>query len=797
MRHRQVLGLAAAAAAVLGAALPVAASADPAAQVNTLDGTLGPGFPTVGAQLPFGMIQPGPDTAMPDGSQDPVDYTGYSYQDPDIRGFSLTHFDGAGIQIAGDLPFMPTTGQVNPSDPQGNASPYSHASEVGQPGYYAVTLARSGIRTELTGTGRAAMMRFTFPATTQANVLAEVSESINGGHPGAVDVVGDEQLEGWVRSDVGYRVYFDAIFNRPFRAAGTWTGGALTPGSSSASGNPVGAYVTFDATHDPVVVMRVAISYVSVAGAAANLAAEIPAHRSFEAVRSAAREAWDRRLAGVTVSGGTPAERQTFYDNLYRSLLMPTVLDDASGQYLGFDGQVHHVDPGHHHYTNLSLWDVYRSQLPLLDLIEPRVAHDVLVSLIDDAAQDNGVIPRWVQANIDRGIMGGDSGSAALADGATEGLLSPSQTAEALTLLVRQATTLPPAWPREHLDAYLRYGYIPNDIDGIGTSKTLEYAIDDHAVAGLAGALGDSGDAAALDARAGYWRNLVDPADHFIRPRNSDGTWVSSTQVGDPTGITGTTAGSVPVSSPDFQDGYQEGTGWQYLWSVPQDVAGLAEAIGGRTVALRRLDRFFSTALNSPLVPAVAAVHELSGFFGVYFIGNQYTSVNEPDLWTPWYYDWYGQPWKTQKVARAEMAAYSPTPAGLPGNDDAGEMSAWYVLAALGLYHTTPGVPVWALSSPTFPQATLRVAGRSVSIDAPGASRARPYVHGLQLDGAPITRTYLTTCQLRQARRLTYALGVAPDRSWGVGQGASPPSESAPSPEVTSCTAALAAGGSG
>ena len=337
---------------------------------------------------------------------------------------------------------------------------------------------------------------------------------------------------------------------------------------------------------------------------------------------------------------------------------MPSVFDDANGQYLGFDGQVHEVVPGHHHYTNLSLWDTYRSQMPLLELIEPDMAHDVLTSLIDDADQNQGVIPRWVQANIDRGIMGGDSGSAVLADGATEGLLNPSESAQALALLIHQATTVPPVWPREHLDAYLKYGYIPNDLSGIGTSQTLEYAIDDHAVAQLAQALGDASDAAALEGRAGYWRNLVDPSDHFIRPRNSDGSWVDSTQVGDPTGVTGVSAGSLPVSSPAFQDGYQEGTGWQYLWSVPQDVAGLAQAIGGQGVALRRLDRFFSTALNSPLAPAVPAAQQWSSFFGVYYVGNQYTSVNEPDLWAPWFYDFYGQPWKAQKVARAEMAAY-------------------------------------------------------------------------------------------------------------------------------------------
>jgi len=224
-------------------------------------------------------------------------------------------------------------------------------------------------------------------------------------------------------------------------------------------------------------------------------------------------------------------------------------------------------------------------------------------------------------------------------------------------------------------------------------------------------------------------------------------------------------------------------------------VHGLAQAIGGQSVALKRLDRFFSTALNSPLAPAVPEAQQWSSFFGVYFIGNHYTSVNEPDLWSPWYYDWYGEPWKTQKVARAEMQVSNQTPEGLPGNDDAGEMSAWYVLAALGMYHTTPGVPVWALSSPALPQAVVRVGRRELRIDAPGACNRRPYVHSLTVDGSPSRRTFLTTCQLRKGGALRYKLGALPDRSWGTGPGAAPPSESVPSNPVSACTASLVAGG--
>jgi predicted alpha-1,2-mannosidase len=765
------------------AAAPAAALADPASLVDTRDGSLGAGFPMVGASVPFGMIEPGPDTALPNGQQDPVNYCGYSWQDPDIRGFSLTHFDGAGIMIAGDLPFMPTTGAVSASDPDGIgwASPFSHTSEVAQPGYYAVTLARYQTRVELTGTTRAAMIRFRFPATTQANVLAEVSQSINGANPGSVTVVGNHELHGWVKSDVGYKLYFDAIFDRPFSAT-----------VPSASGPATEAAATFDTSVNPTVTMRVGISYVDPGGAAANLAAEIPASRSFDAVRAAAWADWDRHLGDVAIGGGSGTAQQTFYDNLYRSELMPSVSDDADGRYLGMDGAVHQVAPGHHHYTALSLWDTYRSQTPLLELIEPGVAHDVLSSLLDDADQNNGVIPRWVQANIDRGIMAGDSGSATLAEGAAAGLLDSTDAQRALGDLMRQATTLPPVWPREHLDSYLKYGYLPYDVDQIGVSVTEEYNTDDYAVAQLAAALGDSTDAAMLATRSGYWRNLVDPANHFIRPRNSDGSWASPPHSSNP-GFSGVDTSAVPLPyRPEFQDGYQEATGWQDLWGVPHDVAGLAQAIGGRQVTLRRLDRFFSTVLNQPLAPAVPVAQQYSSLFGVYYVGDQYTPANEPDLFAPWYYDWLGQPWKTQKVARAEMAVYNPRPDGLPGNDDTGEMSAWYVLAALGIYHSAPGLDAWELSSPAFPSAVVRAL--RLRITAPGAGDAQPYVRSLRLDGHPIARTYLTSCELSSAKTLTVGLGATPDRSWGTGAGAAPPSASAPSARVDRCAAALATG---
>jgi predicted alpha-1,2-mannosidase len=374
-------------------------------------------------------------------------------------------------------------------------------------------------------------------------------------------------------------------------------------------------------------------------------------------------------------------------------------------------------------------------------------------------------------------------------------MLGATDTQRALTDLLHQANTLPPAWPREHLDAYLKYGYVPYDIDHIGPSVTEEYNTDDYAVAQLAAALGDSTDATALATRSGYWHNLVDPANHFIQPRNSDGSWATPSHSSNP-GFSGLDTSALPLPySPVFQDGYQEATGWQDLWGVPHDVAGLAQAIGGTQVTLHRLDRFFSTALNQPLAPAVPLAQQEISFFGVYYIGNQYTPVNEPDLWAPWYYDWLGQPWKTQKVARAESETYNQTPQGLPGNDDTGEMAGWYVLQALGIYRAAPGVDAWELSSPMFPKARINQGSSQLTIEAPGASNAKPYVHALTLNGSPVNRTFLTTCQLRSGGALNFSLGVLPDHKWGTGPGAAPPSDSAPSADVDSCTASLAGSG--
>jgi predicted alpha-1,2-mannosidase len=767
MRRR--VALLTAAVALLAGGLPALAlgttTEDLTALVNPLAGSLGPGFVTVAAGMPFGMVTPGPITTTPAGD-DPVDYVGYSYQDPQIRGFALTHFSGAGIHIGGELPMMPTTGAVTSNDPTQFASAYSHADETAQPGYYATTLTSYQTRAELTSTTRVAVERYTFPATSQANVLFDVgrdndrSSLVGDWHvadprtvTGSVDVPGSG----------GITIWFAARFDRPFTAHGSWSGSTLTPGANDAHGAGAGGWVSFDTTTDQKVGVRVGLSYVDAAGALGNLTAEAPDGTSFDSVRQQAQTAWNNRLHAIDVQGGFAGQRATFYTNLYHALLMPTTYDDADGRYLGFDGVVRQVPARTHHYTDLSLWDTYRTQTPLLTLAAPDVAHDVGISLLDDADQNGGVIPKWVRGNRDYSIMGGDSGTPTLATLVTDGALTGADARRAYAAILHQAETA--AGPRDNLAVYLQKGYVPFDVSDRGAAVTLEYAIDDAAVLALARRYGTQQQVTEFTHRAGAWRNLLAPDDHFLRPRMSDGSWATPTD-----------AGATKVWNPIFSDGWQEGTGWQYLWLVPQDVAGLRAALGA-DVMNQRLDEFFTAAGQSEAAPVVPLAQTQASFFGVYYAGNQYTPANETDLQAPWLYDWLGQPARTAQVVHAESQVFNTTPYGLPGNDDAGTMSAGYVLSTLGLYQAQPGVDAWELSTPMFSSVVIRAGGRgpSLTMTAPGVGPTGEYVASATIGGQPLDRTWLTTAEVRGGKTLAFTTSPVAT-SWATGPTAAPPS---------------------
>ncbi len=533
--------------------------------VNPFIGSQNEGNTFPGAAVPFGMVQLSPDTGHS---------TGYDYAQNRIRGFSLVHLSGVGCRIGGDLPVLPTTGDVTQTDYAQYAAAFSHDDEEASPGYYRVGLA-SGIRAELTATARTGVQRYTFPATDKANVLLNAAQSLHKAVSSAVQILDDRTVRteitghGFCRDTGPYTVYTITRFSRPFTAYGTWDGGTVTPGARSGSG---GAYVRFDTTRNRTVEATTALSYVDSRGAAGNLRAE--GGRAFDAVRHRAREEWERRLAAVRVRGGTPTLRRTFYSSLYRSHLAPNIGSDADGRYFGWDRRTHRAR-GFTYYQNWSLWDTYRTQAQLLALLAPREARDMARSVVA-IDEDGGWLPKWGYGPVETNIMSGDPVTPFLTTAYRMGLLKGFEE-RAYRALKKNADGVPPAEHpgigREANAEYIADGFAPyvkgrpyakmGDSDyHHGASVTLEYALADAMLAQMARGLGHEDDAARYAARSRNYRNVFDPGTGFFRARDASGAFTGS-------------------SDPARGTGFHEGTAWQYQWLVPQDVPGMVDLIGG------------------------------------------------------------------------------------------------------------------------------------------------------------------------------------------------------------------------
>ena len=735
-----VAGLALAAAGLPAVAAPPSSEPlpDRAQYVDPMVGTLAPGFTVPGAATPFGMTQVSPDT----GGE--VAYSGYSWNDPEINGFSNVHLSGPGVRKAGDIPLMPTVGPVTTSDWHGYASTYDHATEKAEPGYYGVRLGTYGVGAELTATTHTGLQRYSFPPVPQANVLLDVSRSVEGVHAGSFEVVDNDTVRGWARGR--YPVYFEADFSRPFTSYGTWSGSTLTPGSRAAQGNGVGGWVSFDALAQQQVTVKVGISFVDDEGARRNLDAEV-AGFDFDGARAAARASWNRELAKVAVTGGTLVDQRTFYTALYHALLHPNVFSDVDGRYVGFDQQVHVAD-GRRQYANFSSWDTYKAQNQLLASLWPERYRGMLLSLLADA-QQGGHLPRWGEENLDAAHMSGDPVIPMVADGYCRGAISDAEAEALYPELQKLVARRESAWQTR--------GYLPQQASDRGAGTTLEYGVADFALALVANRLGLTDDAARYADQALAYRKLLDPETKWIRPRNDDGSWLT------------------PFDPAADETGFQEGNSWQYSWLAPQDARGLFDRMGGDAAAVDRLDTHFSQLAGSVVPVAVGEAQSRATLFGLAYRTNQYAPGNEHDLQTPWMYAFAGQPWKTQSVQRQIQGVFRPTIEGLPGNDDLGSLSAWYVWSALGLGPVTPGAPFYVIGSPVFEHAVLDLPGRDdVTIDAPGASLTAKYVQSATLGGERLDRAWVTHQQLRKGGTLRLEMGSSPNTSWGLA--AVPPS---------------------
>jgi predicted alpha-1,2-mannosidase len=744
-------------------------------------GTFGGGHNFPGAALPFGMVQWSPDT-----TPSAPHSGGYDHRDNHVRGFSLTHLSGAGCALYGDFPFLPTTEPLtsSPAAPggglDGSFQPgFSHGDERARPGFYATRLnpvRGAAIDVALTATTRTGLARFEFPANPHASVLIDAGGSAQPDDFAAVDVDPDRrEISGSASSGhfcgqrPRYRVYFTAVFDRRFDAYGTWQAGSLQPGgktaedSRSPAANPpttaqAGAYASFDTRDNRVVTARVGVSFVSVEGARANLAAE-SGSAGFGSLASRARKRWNQALGKIRVSGGPERLLDTFYTALYHAFLAPRTFSDVGGAYPGMDGRLHRAR-GRTQYADFSGWDVYRSQVQLLALLAPHRAADMMRSLLA-AAEQSGCLPRWSYANGQSMTMVGDSADPILASAAAFGAGAFDRRA-ALAAMVKGATQPCRSangdyLQRQGLAEYLAHGYVPFDLDTNtrnansiygdpdavwGSAATsLEYAVDDFAIAQFAArSLRDRPTYRAFIRRSAGWRRLFNAASGMVEPRFADGRF--------------------PPHYDNLEGGgFVEGNSAQYTWMVPQDPGGLIRRMGGPARAAARLDRFLRQ-LNG----GAGGTHTDHALLG-----------NEPTLHTPWLYNWMRRPYRTQAaVRRALLGLYDTSPDGYPGNDDLGTLSAWYVFGALGLYPEVPGVGVLAIGSPLFARTEIRLPQRRRALIL-GRGNG-PYVQSLRFDGRAYAKPWTTYCALARGATLSFRLGRRPRRGWGASAAAAPPS---------------------
>jgi predicted alpha-1,2-mannosidase len=738
-------------AAAAGQPAPVT---DPASVVNPLIGT-GSGGQVVGdvdtfpgADAPFGMLQWSPDT-----SPDRTDGGGYFYGDKNILGFSLTHISGPGCGAYGDVPILPTVGSIG-TNPEATTEPFSHSDESASAGYYQVALGSPAVNSQLTVTPRSGIGKFTFPSTTQANFLIKAGDSENGDSAASATITSPDTVTGAVTSGhfcgaggEQYTLHYVIQFDQPFVSYGTWSpDGTVTPLSTSASGAHSGAFVTFDTTTNQTVRAKVAISFVSLANAEQNLSTEDPGW-SFSTIRSQVQSSWNKLLGKIQIYGGTPAEQQTFYTALYHSLLHPNIFSDVNGQYMGYDGKVHTVPPGHASYANFSGWDIYRSQVQLASMLAPGTMSDVVQTMLDDYSQ-TGMLNKWTLAHGESYVMVGDPADPIIADAYAFGARG-FDTSTALSDMVAEATK--PNNIRPGLDYLEKLGYLPSDgsygcCNFYGpVSTTLEYDTADFSIGALAAATGQPKVASQMVTRAQDWENVYNPASGYMQPRKMNGQYVSD-------------------FNPSSQTDFVEGNAAQYSLMVPFNLAGLISAEGGDKAFTQRLDTFFTHLNVGPDQP-------------------YYWAGNEPNLFDPWEYDYAGAPYKTQAtVRRIITSVYGDVPGGEPGNDDLGAMSSWYVWAALGMFPETPGTSDLALASPLFPKAVVHLSGnRQLVIDGNGASAGAPYVQSMTVDGHQSHQAWLPAAQVMDApagttTTVAFTLGTQPNTSWGTAPGDVPPS---------------------
>src|ERR1700761_3693703 len=762
---------------LLAASISFAQARDPLTLVDPMIGTGPEGHTFPGATAPFGMVQLSPDTQIRPFKQSYKWAAGYRYEDATILGFSHTHFSGAGHSDLGDILVMPISGEnvpLEPGDPEktqpGYRSRFSHTRETAEPGYYGVYLQDSAVSAELTATDRVGVHRYIFAQGAKRNVLLDLRSSIYA-YPGKVlwsritihsdgTVTGMRETRGWAP---GRQLFFAMRFSAPLAGHALYNKeedpppyhGFKTPGTSpldtqSIQGRGLEAVFSVAPATAPLIV-KVAISPVSEDNAIANMDAEMPAF-DFDGVRARTQQLWRDQLARVEFDT-SPDMQKSLYTALYHALMSPSSSMDVNGDYRGPDNQVHRAN-GFHFVSSLSLWDIYRAEQPLMTLLEPaQRTNDLVQSLIASQHESPfGILPVWQYQGLETWCMIGYHSVPIIADAYMKGVRGYDAEA-ALAAMTASATY----GPYGNLAAYVKLGYVPVDHDDEAASKTMEYAFDDWTISRMAKAMGDNEVAAAFAKRAAYWRNNFNQADGFVEPRLENGTYRK------PFDPAKAGAGS----------GFTEGNAWQYSWYQPQDEQGLIDVMGGPGKLIARLDEMFDQKVDPA---AYANVEDISGMIGQYIHGN------EPSHHLAYLYSYAGAPLKTQaRLKQIVDSQYKPTPDGLVGNDDLGQMSAWLVFTALGFYPVAPASNQYVLGRPFVDRAVLHLPnGKVLTIDSENLSGDHGFVKDVLLNGKSLDRSYVTHDELMNGGDLKFIFSNEKDAEWSRRSLRPPYSDSAP-----------------
>ncbi|HSX58852.1 MAG TPA: GH92 family glycosyl hydrolase [Tahibacter sp.] len=740
------------------------------AAVDPFIGTGGDGHTFPGAVVPFGMVQLSPDTQIRERKQAYGWAAGYRYDDDGIVGFSHTHFSGTGHSDLGDVLVMPIAGEVklDPGDSSqpgsGYRSRFSHADEQARPGYYAVSLSDYGIRAELTAGERIGVHRYTFPKDRPAHLLIDLRTSLYD-YPGKVlwsrlrlrddgTLTGMRETRGWAP---GRQLYFALRVSTPIAGKelhntekdiyykGFAPPAADKPGErANLEGRALVGVLDLPAGTTQAIV-KVALSPVSEEGAIANLDAEMPGW-DFDAAAAKAKAAWTRAL-GVFRVDADEARRKAFFTAVYHTLQAPSLFMDSDGRYRGPDNAVHQAQ-GWRNLSTFSLWDTYRAQHPLLTLIQPaQYTNDVVQSLLAARRHSaHGILPVWAFHGLETWCMIGYHAVPVIADAYLKGIRGYDEN-EALQAMVASADY----GPYGGIAQYRQLGYVPIDQVGEAASKTLEYAFDDWTVSRVAESMGRKDVAAAFAKRAGNWRHAFDAKTSFMRARNSDGSF---REPFDP-------------SASGYGTDYTEGNAWQYSWYVPQDVAGLIRAHGGDANFVKRIDQVFDAKVDPKLF---AHMEDITGLIGWYAHGN------EPSHHVAYLYVYAGQPWRSQeRLGQIMDSQYAPTPAGLVGNDDLGQMSAWYVFTALGFYPVAPASNEYVIGRPFLRRAALALPnGKTFTVVADGLDDGHRYIGSVTLNGRPLTKSVITHAQILEGGELRFVMQATPNRKWATARGDRP-----------------------